>query len=90
MPAMIVASSRPSNPYCSITPYTTTMKAPVGPPIWTLLPPSNEIKKPATMAVTKPASGSAPEAIAIAMLKGRATSETVMPASASRKNMRDE
>ena len=34
-----------------------TMKAPVGPPICTLLPPSNEMRKPATMAVMIPFSG---------------------------------
>jgi len=30
---------------------TITTKAPVGPPIWTREPPSNEMRKPATMAV---------------------------------------
>jgi hypothetical protein len=38
------------------------------------------------MAVTKPAAGSAPDAIAMAMLKGSATIATVTPASASEMN----
>jgi hypothetical protein len=62
------------------------MKAPVGPPICTRLPPKAEIRKPATMAVTSPAAGSAPEAMAIARLSGRATIATVMPASTSAPN----
>jgi hypothetical protein len=57
-----------------------TMKAPAGPPICTLLPPKAEIRKPATMAVNKPASGFKPEAMAKAMAKGRATTPTVKPA----------
>src|SRR5690606_34356036 len=65
------------------------MNAPVGPPIWTLLPPSAEIRKPATIAVTSPASGGAPEAIAIAMLSGIATSATLIPANRSPTNSRD-
>ena len=40
IPARSVARSSPSKPYCSTIPATTTMNAPVGPPIWTLLPPS--------------------------------------------------
>ena len=34
-----------------------TMKAPVGPPICTRLPPSAEIRKPATTAVNSPTAG---------------------------------
>ena len=56
------------------------MKAPVGPPICTLLPPSREIRKPATMAVMMPFSGVTPEAIPNAMARGRATMPTMMPA----------
>ena len=67
-----------------MTEKTTTMKAPVGPPIWTLLPPSSEIMKPPTIAVTRPVAGSAPEAMAMARLSGRATIATVTPATASR------
>ena len=62
------------------------MKAPVGPPICTRLPPSSEIRKPATIAVTRPAAGSAPEAIAMARLSGRATIATVTPAKTSAAN----
>ena len=64
------------------------MNAPVGPPICTLLPPSAEIRNPATIAVTSPASGGAPEAMAIAMLSGIATSATLIPANRSRTNSR--
>src|SRR5690606_31559388 len=60
-----------------------TTKAPVGPPIWKRLPPRAEIRKPATTAVTRPASGVAPEAMASAMARGRATTATVRPAMVS-------
>ena len=43
------------NRIAAMTPATTTMNAPVGPPIWTLLPPSSEIRKPPMIAVTSPA-----------------------------------
>src|SRR5919112_434998 len=66
------------------------MNAPVGPPIWTRLPPSSEIRKPPTIAGTRPAFGSAPEAMAMATLSGSATRATVMPAKASLKNRRQE
>src|SRR5690606_21566860 len=66
------------------------MKAPVGPPIWTLLPPRSEIRKPATMAVTSPALGSAPAARPTAMLNGRAVIAIVGPASASPASTRHE
>ena len=59
------------------------MKAPVGPPICTLLPPSAEMTKPATMAVMIPFSGVTPDAIPNAMAKGRATMPTMMPAMTS-------
>src|SRR3546814_14973802 len=45
---------------------TTTTKAPVGPPIWKRLPPSAEIRKPATTAVTRPLSGGQRQRLAIA------------------------
>ncbi len=66
------------------------MNAPVGPPIWTLLPPSSEMRKPPIMAVISPAFGVAPDAIAMAMLRGRATSATVAPATLSPIKMRQE
>jgi|GEM_PF-1387406 len=45
------------------------MKAPVGPPICTLLPPKTEIMNPAITAVIIPFSGETPDAIAKAMAK---------------------
>ena len=63
------------------------MKAPVGPPICTLLPPSSEIMNPATIAVMMPFSGVTPEAIPNAMASGRATMPTMMPAMRSLMNV---
>lgn len=59
------------------------MNAPVGPPICTRLPPSSEIRNPPTIAVIRAAAGGAPEEMAIAMLSGRATIATVIPATTS-------
>ena len=42
-------------------------KAPVGPPIWTLLPPKKEIINPPIIAVYSPFSGPTPEAMAKAI-----------------------
>src|SRR2546426_9288589 len=50
--------------------------APVGPPICTRLPPSAEMRKPATIAVHNPRDGSTPEAIANPMASGSATTPT--------------
>jgi hypothetical protein len=44
------------------------------------------MKKPAMMAVNKPASGLSPDAMAKAMAKGKATTPTVMPAAMSAPN----
>ena len=63
-----------------------TTKAPVGPPIWTRLPPSSEIRNPATTAVTRPFSGDTPEAIAKAIASGIATMPTTTPAWRSARN----
>ena len=63
------------------------MKAPVGPPICTLLPPSSEMMNPATMAVMMPFSGVTPEAIPKAMASGSATMPTMMPAMRSLMNV---
>ncbi len=60
-----------------------TMKAPAGPPIWALVPPSAEIRNPAMMAVHRPAPGGRPLAMAKAMASGSATMPTVMPAPTS-------
>ena len=54
MPARIVQIVRPSTPWRATIPDTITTNAPVGPPIWTRLPPRNEMRKPATAAVTRP------------------------------------
>lgn len=59
------------------------MKAPVGPPICTLLPPKREIISPAMMAVTNPSVGPTPDEIPKAMANGMATIPTMIPASAS-------
>ena len=63
-----------------MTPKTTGMKAAVGPPICTREPPSSEIRKPAMIAVCRPTAGDAPEAMAKAIDKGKATIDTVRPA----------
>lgn len=77
---MTVAMARPSMPYCWIIPYIIMMKAPVGPPICTLLPPKREITRPATIAVIIPFSGDTPDAIPNAIAKGKATIPTIIPA----------
>ena len=79
-PAIIVATNSPSYPYFCIMLNTIITKAPVGPPIWTLLPPRKEIKKPAIIAVCRPFSGVAPDAIARAMDRGKAIMATTTPA----------
>ena len=61
-----------------------TMNAPAGPPTCTGLPPSAEIRKPAMIAVNRPASGLSPLAMANAMASGKATTPTVRPAARSR------
>jgi hypothetical protein len=63
------------------------MKAPVGPPIETRVPPTAETIKPAMTAVKMPASGFTPDAIANAMANGRATIPTVTPATMSCMNV---
>ncbi len=80
IPAINVAITSPSMPYFSMMPYIITTKAPVGPPIWTLLPPKNEIKNPAIMAVISPFSGDTPEAIPKATDNGKAIIATIIPA----------
>ena len=63
-----------------------TTKPPAAPLICTRLPPKAAVRKPATMAVTNPASGLSPQAIANAMEMGKATTLTVKPAPKSLKN----
>ena len=87
MPAITVATARPSMPNWPIMPATMTMNAPVGPPICTLLPPSRETIKPPMMAVIRPFSGVTPLAIPKAMASGRATMPTMMPAMKSAANL---
>jgi len=67
-----------------------TTKAPVGPPIWTRLPPSPEMTAPAMMAVTSPLSGETPEAMAKAMARGKATIPAIIPAMPSARNWAQE
>ena len=89
-PASSVQSTSPGKPKLPTTPEISTTKAPVGPPIWNLLPPSSEIRKPATTAVMRPVLGVMellPQAIAKAMASGRATTPTVRPAPRSEKNV---
>jgi hypothetical protein len=64
-----------------------TMKAPAGPPICIDVPPRDEIRKPAMIAVHSPASGLSPLAIAKAMASGSATMPTVAPAPTSRTSL---
>ncbi len=49
-PAIIVHMKRPATPCAATMLETTTTKAPVGPPIWTIDPPRAEIRKPVTTA----------------------------------------
>ena len=63
-----------------------TINAPVGPPIWTLLPPRKETIKPAITAVMIPFSGDTPDAMANAMARGKATMPTITPAIRSERN----
>ncbi|MNG36234.1 hypothetical protein D3C84_1231960 [compost metagenome] len=55
------------------------INAPVGPPIWNLEPPNNEMRMPATKVVYNPYSGFTPEAIANAIPNGMATIPTIRP-----------
>lgn len=51
IPAIIVAITRPPVPNWATMPATMVANAAVGPEILTLLPPRNEMTKPATIAV---------------------------------------
>lgn len=82
-PAISVQTSSPDAWYCSSTPMMMMTKAPVGPPIWYLLPLNREMRKPATMAVMRPWVGESPHAIAKAIASGMATTPTVSPAKRS-------
>lgn len=87
-PAIIVHMKSPSIPCFATMPEITTTKAPVGPPIWVIEPPSAEIRNPATTAQYKPDCGGTPEEIAKAIANGSATSPTVTPATRSLPNFR--
>ncbi|OPZ75571.1 MAG: hypothetical protein BWY82_00205 [Verrucomicrobia bacterium ADurb.Bin474] len=88
IPAMMVAIIRPLYPCFSTISSTIGMKAAVGPPIWTRLPPSAAIRKPANIAVKIPSAGAGNGvavpagmlAIPSARASGRAISPTVTPA----------
>ncbi len=77
---MNVATARPSIPKLCIIPYTITIKAPVGPPICTELPPKKDTINPPIIAVINPFSGVTPLAIPNAMASGKATIPTITPA----------
>lgn len=81
-----MATIRPSIPSCATIPATIVANAAVGPAICTLLPPSAEMTKPATIAVKIPASGPTPEASANAIDNGNAIIATIIPAVTSLKN----
>ncbi len=76
---MSVAATRPLSPSVATMPATMVANAAVGPEICTREPPRNAMRKPATMAVYRPASGPTPEAMASAMESGSATTATTMP-----------
>ena len=89
-PASSVHITNPLKPKLATTPAIITTKAPVGPPIWNLLPPSSDIINPATTAVTRPVEGvisEHPQAMAKAMASGKATTPTVRPDVRSAKNV---
>jgi len=82
-PAIIDEIIRPFKPYFSTIPKRITIKAPVGPPICTRLPPNKDIINPAITAVIRPFSGETPEATANAIANGKATIPTTTPANKS-------
>ena len=86
-PERNVARINPSMPCMVTVAATSTMKAPAGPPTWKRDPPKAETRKPPTMAVVSPCAGDAPEAMAMAIDKGRATMATVSPAIASMRRL---
>lgn len=79
IPAIIVAAARPDIPFLATIPATIVANAAVGPAIWTLLPPKNEITNPANIAVYMPCSGPTPDASASAIDNGRAIIATIIP-----------
>ena len=81
-----MATISPSIPSWATIPATIVANAAVGPAIWTLLPPSAEMTKPATIAVNIPASGPTPEASAKAIDNGNAIIATIIPAVTSLTN----
>jgi len=81
-----VATISPSIPSWATIPATIVANAAVGPAICTLLPPSAEMTKPATIAVKIPASGPTPEASAKAIDNGNAIIATIIPAVTSLTN----
>ena len=80
IPAISVATARPVRPNSVMIPATITMKAPVGPPICTELPPKADTMNPPIIAVISPIVGLTPDAMPKAMANGRATIPTTTPA----------
>ena len=60
-------------------PATIVANAAVGPAIWTLLPPRNDITNPAVIAVNIPSFGPTPYARARAIERGSAIIATIIP-----------
>lgn len=82
-PDSSTAVSSPSIPNRAAVVETSTMNAPAGPPICARLPPRRDTIAPPMMAAYSPRSGPTPDATAIAMDSGRATTATVTPAPTS-------
>ncbi len=80
-PAISVATCSPAIPCWAVITASTATKAPVGPEICSRVPPKSDVHRPATIAVYRPCSGRAPEAIAKAIASGIATTPTIVPAS---------
>ena len=78
-----MAVIKPSIPFLATIPATIVANAAVGPAIRTLLPPRNDITKPANIAVYMPCSGLTPDARASAIDKGSAIMATIIPATTS-------
>ena len=81
-----MATISPSIPSWATIPATIVANAAIGPAICTLLPPSAEMTKPATIAVKIPASGHTTEASAKAMDNGNEIIATIIPAVTSLTN----
>ena len=82
-PAIRPSGARMPMPWAAIIGPRMTTMAPVGPDTWMFEPPKTAATTPATIAVTSPLSGPAPELTPNARASGSATMPTVSPASRS-------